>query len=257
MSEKLVPVEEKGWRMGFGNLMRKEFLAWFGTSDWWQNALLWTAIASFFAIPFIGDPPAALFIFVIMSSIFTSIATIIITQEKILDEKRYGTAAWVLSKPVSRVSFILSKLIPNGVGLFFSMNLVPGIVLFLVFNFTGNPLPADTFFLGILAMGLWVIFLEFFTITLGTFFDEEGPVMAPGFIMLFIIFNLGPSAIVGEFSPFGLWLTAAAFFGGTFEADTPSPDNWIYPLGVNMIATVAIIIILALIAIWRFKKEEF
>ncbi|MBD3406292.1 MAG: ABC transporter permease subunit [Candidatus Lokiarchaeota archaeon] len=257
MSETLVQVEEQGWRMGLGNLMRKEFRAWFATNDWWQNALLWTALASFFALPFLGDPPAAMFIFVIMSTIFTSIATIIITQEKILDEKRFGTAAWVLSKPVSRVSFILSKLIPNAVGLFFSMNLVPGIVLFIVFTLAGTPLPANTFFLGILAMGLWVIFLAFFTITLGTFFDEEGPVMAPGFVMLFIIFNLGPSAILGEFSPFGLWLTAAAFFGGTFEADTPSPDSWIYPYGVNMIATLGIIIILTLIAIWRFRKEEF
>jgi hypothetical protein len=37
-------VEEKGWRRGLGNLLQGEYSAWFKSSRWWKQILLWFSI---------------------------------------------------------------------------------------------------------------------------------------------------------------------------------------------------------------------
>ncbi len=38
------PVNESGWRAGFGNLLRKESGDWWSTRRWWSQALIWGAV---------------------------------------------------------------------------------------------------------------------------------------------------------------------------------------------------------------------
>ena len=48
--EEFILVEEYGWRMGLSNMVRKEFTAWFGSSAWWKQALIWSVVLSFIAV---------------------------------------------------------------------------------------------------------------------------------------------------------------------------------------------------------------
>jgi hypothetical protein len=133
--------------------------------------------------------------------------------------------------------------------------LIPGAVVFaLVFALTGGTAPF-TFFLGLVPMALWVIFLQFFTICLGTFFDKEGEVMGPPFMLMFLLFQLGSMQYIGELSPFGLWILAQIYIGGsTLMEFTPSAA---LPIGTTIVATLVVIALLTIVSIWRFNREEF
>jgi ABC-2 type transport system permease protein len=106
----LEPLHESGWRGGLSNLMRAGFGSWWGTKEWWIQALLWTVVINGSLAAFIwGDAPDELDVFTLYSvmSMFAAIAVAIVMQEAIVGEKRSGTAAWVLSKPASRQAFML------------------------------------------------------------------------------------------------------------------------------------------------------
>ena len=47
-------------------------------------------------------------------------------------EKREGTASWVLSKPLTRLAFVLSKVIANSVGVMVTMIIVPFCISFTI-----------------------------------------------------------------------------------------------------------------------------
>ncbi len=255
--EEFVLVEEHGWRMGLSNMVRKEFTAWFGSSAWWKQALIWSVVLSFIVVSgAVAEPDFGLIMFVLMGSIFMTIATIIASQEFILEEKRTGSAAWVLSKPLSRTAFIVAKLFPNALNLIVSLVFIPGVVVFGIMFLLSGGTTSFTFFLGLIPLALWVIFLQFFTICLGTFFEKEGEVMGPPFFMMLLLFQLGPMQYIGELSPFGLWILAQIYIGGLNApmAFTPSAA---LPIGTPIIATLFIIALLTLISIWRFNREEF
>ena len=239
------PVTETGWRMGFNQLVKKELKTWFGTSAWWQQGLLWTLILVMFGSVGLGDPEAGLFIFYMMATIFPSIAIIIISQERILEDKRSGSAEWVLSKPVSRTGFIIAKLLPAALGFIVSMTLIPGILFYLVAVAMGTTVPFGTFLVSLVPLMLWQVFLSWLTICLGTFFDNEGPVMAVPFPFLFIGPSLAQHPDFGPFGPWGLVMNSVSIVSdGLFP---------IYPI----IITVGVLLVLALLAVFRFKQHEF
>jgi len=85
--EEFILVEEYGWRMGLSNMVRKEFTAWFGSTAWWKQALIWSIVLSFIVVGgAVAGPEIGLVMFVLMGSIFMTIATIIASQEFILEE---------------------------------------------------------------------------------------------------------------------------------------------------------------------------
>ncbi|MFW9918397.1 MAG: hypothetical protein ACFFED_02270 [Candidatus Thorarchaeota archaeon] len=239
------PVTETGWRMGFSTLLKKELKTWFGTSAWWQHALLWSAILVMFGSVGLGDPEAGPFIFYMMATIFPSIAVIIISQERILEDKRSGSAAWVLSKPVSRTGFILSKLLPSALGFAVSMIFIPGILFYLVAVAMGSTIALVPYLASLVPLILWHLFLSWLTMCLGTFFEKEGPVMAVPFPFLFFGPNLAQHPDLGPFGPWGLVMNSVSLASdGTFP---------IYPIFI----TIGILVVLAIVAIIRFGKHEF
>ena len=255
--EEFILVEEHGWRMGLSNMVRKEFTAWFGSSAWWKQALIWSVVLSAIVVSgAVVAPEIGFLMFVIMGSILMTVATIIASQEFILEEKRTGSAAWVLSKPLSRTSFIVAKLFPNAINLIVSLVFIPGVVVFTIMFLISGGTTSFTFFLALVPMALWVIFLQFFTICLGTFFEKEGEVMGPPFFMMILLFQLGQMQYIGELTPFGLWILAQIYIGGSSSSMTFNPSTAL-PIGITMVSTVLILIILTIISIWRFKREEF
>lgn len=239
------PVTETGWRMGFSSLFKKELKTWFGTSAWWQQAGLWSLILVLFGTVMIGEPDAGVFIFYFMAMIFPGIAIIIISQERILEEKRSGSAAWVLSKPVSRTAFIIAKLIPSALGFCFSMILVPGILFYVVASALGAILQLGTFLVTLIPLMLWHLFLSWLTMCLATFFEKEGPVLAVPFPFLFIGPSLAQHPVYGPYGPWGLLTYSINMINGD-----PYP---VYPI----IITVVILVVLAILAVVRFRQHEF
>jgi len=239
------PVTGTGWRMGFGALFKKEMKTWFGTNAWWQQAGLWSVILVLFGSVGIGDPEAGVFIFYMMAMIFPGIAIIIISQERILEEKRSGSAAWILSKPVSRTAFVLTKFIPSAIGFCFSMMLVPGLLFYVLATYMGASLQFFTFLGSLVPLMLWQLFLSWLTMCLATFFEKEGPVMAVPFPFLFIGPSLAQHPIYGPLGPWGLLQYSIGMTTGVPYSILP------------IIITVVILILFLIVAVFRFGKHEF
>jgi ABC-2 type transport system permease protein len=177
----LVLVHERAWRAGLSNLMSAGLAAWWKTKEWWIQALLWTAVINGSVSVIIwGDAPDELEVFMLYGviSMFAAIAVAIIMQEAIVGEKRSGTAAWVLSKPASRPAFMLSKLVPNAVGVVATMVAIPSVFLLLQVTLSGIDASPARFALGASVVALNLMFYLTLTLMLGTLFDSAGPVIA-------------------------------------------------------------------------------
>ena len=73
-----------------------------------------------------------LMLFNIFMGLAGAIGVSILMQTAVVGEKRSGTAAWVLSKPVSRVAFIIAKLIANSTGIVVTLVLAQGLIAYLI-----------------------------------------------------------------------------------------------------------------------------
>ena len=161
----LQPVKERGWRRGFANLLRKENGEWWHTRRWWLQSLLWLLIINgilavgIWVVPIVAPEEAVettenLGIFIQLMSLFPMFAVIVITQGAVIGEKQSGTAAWIMSAPVSRSAFILAKLVANAVGFFVTIILVQGLVAYVQLSLSdGSPLPLVPY-LAMLALSL-------------------------------------------------------------------------------------------------------
>jgi hypothetical protein len=94
-------------------------------------------------------------------------------------------------------------------------------------------------------MMLWQMFLVFLTLCMETFFDAAGPIMAAPFAFLFVGINLGQHPVIGQYGPWGLFQVSISLtYGGN------------YPI-TPVIASVIVLFVLVVLAIWRFRKHEF
>jgi ABC-2 type transport system permease protein len=107
----LTEVDPRGWRGGIGNLTRKEMTQWWRTKMWWIQLLVWVALLDGVTILMMltGDGEASAIAeevvrtFPGLAVITIAIGVVVTVQGSIVGERELGTAAWVLSKPVSRV----------------------------------------------------------------------------------------------------------------------------------------------------------
>jgi ABC-2 type transport system permease protein len=177
----LQEIHTVGWRAGLSTLMGAGFGAWWKTKDWWIQALLWTAIINGSVATVVwGDAPNEIDAFGLygIMTMFGAIAVAIIMQEAIVGEKRSGTAAWVLSKPVSRQAFMLSKLVPNAVSVVATMIAIPTVFLYLQLSLADIDVSIPLLALGALVAALNLMFYLTLTLMLGTLFNSAGPVIA-------------------------------------------------------------------------------
>lgn len=255
-------VQETGWRGGLRNLLRADFGVWFGTRLWWTQGLIWIAVINGILAGVLWsssegpDVPTGLTLYCVFSALFPAIAVVIIMQDAIVGEREAGTAAWVLSKPVSRAAFVLSKLFPNLAGVLVSMILLPGAIAYAQLSAAqGAPLPVGRFLAG---QGLlWVYNSYYLTLTLmlGTFFTHRAPVIG---IPLALAFGqqmlLGLLPFLAKVLPWSVAMPLGDTDRSIISAvmlGQPLPD--LTPL----FATSLSIVIFVAVALWRFEKEEF
>lgn len=271
----LQPVGTRGGLRGFGNLLNHEHHLWWGGRKWLLQLLIWVvllngsvaflgiaALASKDELKATGAPeltPESIYmmeiqLFFQFASICTAVGAVISAQGAIIQEKQMGTAAWILSKPVSRTAFVLAKLLAHSFA-FLVLAVVATAIVFCgeIYLLAGIvPAPLDL----LAGMGIWALLVLFYltlAIMLGTFFNSRGAVLgiALGFMFAgFVIPNALPDAAM--FFPWMLGEIALVLALGS-RAPQPLPSTAIIPV----IATILWIVIFVVAAIWRFGKEEF
>lgn len=198
-----LPRTGSGRLAGFGNLLNKELGEWFGTRRWLWQSLIWLILINGF-IAFIlyllptNDPTEmegpdmqplnimALSMFFSFATVAGSIGMIILVQDEIIQEKQSGTAAWILSKPVARPAFILSKWLSNIIGGLIFIVALPGTVTAAEISLAGQPAtPLLPFLAGATVVGLTLIFYISLVIMLGVLFEQRGPVLGAAFGIMF------------------------------------------------------------------------
>jgi ABC-2 type transport system permease protein len=255
-------VEEGGWQGGLRNLMRADFGKWFRTRQWLVQSLIWIAVIDGILAGVLWGSPQpqpiseTVVLFNIFTAMFPSVAVVIILQDAIVGEREAGTAAWVLSKPVSRTAFILSKLIPNLIGCFLCMILLPGLVAYALFYMVyGASLDPLRFLAGLGVLWIYIAYYLTLTLMLGTLFDHRAPVIGIPLALIFgqqMIFGMLP--FLAKVLP---WTVAAPLgdqsssIASALILGQPLPD--LTPLYF----TIASIIIFVAVALWRFQREEF
>ncbi|MGD2251339.1 MAG: ABC transporter permease subunit [Anaerolineales bacterium] len=259
----LQAVVERGWRSGMTNSLRKELGAWWNTRKWWIQSLVWLLVINgFIALPIwaerqtrMGGVMAARECFGILLAIFgpfAAIGVVILVQGAIVGEKRSGTAAWMLSNPVSRASFILSKLIANTIGILAIVVALQGAVAYLQISIrTGAFLPVVPF---MAAMGLQALILLFYlalALMLGAFCGIRGPVI--GIPIAFIVAEDLISQLVAKSVPWLPWLLPKKLSEMSVAVAAGQP----LPSVIPIVATVLFSSLFVVAAIWRFGREEF
>ena len=266
----LHPVTTRGWRAGYNNLFRKENRDWWGTRSWLVQAIIWTAIligilatllftpmeddASLLALG--GRSALGLTIFFAVAGAALPVGAIIMGQEEVLDEKRSGTAAWILSKPVSRVAFIVAKVTANAIGILIILVLLEGALAYgLIAIVTGHAFPVLPYLGALGVLYLNVMFYFLFSLMFSAATNSRGAAIGIPMAVLFsyqFIVSLAPWTL--QIMPWGLTnpgsgarelpLVAAVALG---QPVSPTP----------IIATLLWCALFVGIALWKFNRDEF
>jgi ABC-2 type transport system permease protein len=261
-------VKEAGWKRGLGNLLRGEYSSWFKSSRWWKHILMWFSIVNVMMIIMIiaaadaakegSDGPPVLFMYGIFGGMFVAFGVMIIMQRVLVREKQAGTAAWVLSKPVTRTAFVVSRLVVNSIAILLTSVIAPGVVLYFslgLFSEIGWLSP-----FGFAAALVMVMLHTFYWIALvlmmGTLVESTSAVIAVPMVLYFV-FWYGPSLIpqlmyispiLLTFSPVPEQMSALSV---AFMTGGPV-FSWL-----PLISTVVSCVIFIAVAIRRFNRQEF
>src|SRR3954453_16598695 len=136
----LQPAKRHGGLRGLANLLRKEHGLWWSTRAWWVHALLWPLIVNgavvVVAFSFAKEPNTTALqtadivttLFFLISGQAAALGAIVTTQGTVVGEKQRGTAAWIMSKPVSRAAFLLSKFVAQAVNVTLMAIVIPSLI---------------------------------------------------------------------------------------------------------------------------------
>lgn len=262
-NNKMIPVVGSGWQRGLNNVLSGEMHGWFATRRWWVQILIWTASVNLIYFIVALTTPAeranlstTLLLFHIFMGLAGPIGVSIVMQSAVVGEKRSGTAAWVLSKPVSRTAFILSKLIANVTGMAVTMVIVQGLIAYLITAFMlGHVLPIPSFLASLSIHLANILFYLTLTLLTGVLFEQTAPVIAIPLAVLFaqnILMSFFP--VLAKFFP---W-TLAIPVGGD---KTPSialnlMTGVAIPSYTPLYTALAAAVVFVVIALWVFEKQE-
>jgi ABC-2 type transport system permease protein len=271
--QNLLPARGSGWLAGFGNMFAKEMGEWFQTRRWLWQLLIWlTIINGFVGIilfvlpilesftpginsamekPFEGFPAGtmALTHYFTIAVLTGTIGMIILAQDEIIQEKQSGTAAWILSKPVARPAFILTKLMSNITGgLVFIVALPALVTLGEIYLDIHQVVSLVPFLAGVGVFMLGLFFYLSLAILLGVLFQSRGPVMGIPFAIL-----LG-GGLISSFIPQIAYVLPATMdkIAQSIVLGYPLPAMF-----VSQIVSAAVLsIVFILAALWRFQRIE-
>jgi ABC-type transport system involved in multi-copper enzyme maturation permease subunit len=209
--------------VGFGHMLKKQMRDWYGTRKW-----LWVGGASALlgaAFPFLmylasqvaaseGEAiPVKMLIdmpMILLGTILV-IVPVLLAMGEVVEEKKSGTAAWIMSKPASRYGFILSKWVAITVNVVLLSLLLPGATAFALSSVLFNV----SFSITSIAGALGILALYYTTVVAATLFfsvvlKSQGAVAAVvlGAMLLLPMINFMP--LVVELMPTTMFHIASA-----------------------------------------------
>ena len=266
--QSLIIDQTRGWRLGLRNLIARENNKWWKTSRWWIQTIVWGLITNgilvlmLFVMPLVVDLfpnvdpaqleslPNGVEIFFSMAGLAFPIGVVILVQGSVINEKELGTAEWILSKPVSRSAFILSKFFSHALGILITMVVFQsGFAYGLIWLNQGAPLPVWAFFKGVVVLVIMLFFYLSLVLMMEVLSDKRGTVLA---------FGLG-SALGGmllvQLLPFLVYVTPFALgnLAPLIVLGTP-PEN--LPVMLPIISTAVMGFIFLVIALTRFNHND-
>ncbi len=257
-----------GWRMGMRNLMRKENGEYWKTRQLWVQIIIWMAIiAGSLLFIIFGFPKAAqisgetigdieLYQIAIqvlfgISNIGITVGVIIRAQDEIIGEKTAGTAAWVLSKPASRVAFYMSKLLSNSLSILTVTIMLPFLVTLGILWFRFPGFEMSGFLLAIMVLIIHAFFYLSLSLMLGVFSERRSLVLSVTMGLLFggqIMMNFIKELLF--FTPFGLSQVMIAL---ATEGVSALPLTLWIPIGITFLSSL----IFVTQSIIKIQKLEF
>jgi ABC-2 type transport system permease protein len=205
-----------------------------------------------------GQGESVLFMYGLFGGMFVAFGVMIIMQRVLIAEKRAGTAAWVLSKPVTRTAFVVSRLAVNSIAILLTSVIVPGVIFYLtlgLFSEYGWLSPLG-FAAGLLMVAVHTFFWIALVLMMGTLSESSGAVIGVPMILYFVLW-MGSGMIPGliyisplllTFSPDEGQMSALAV---SFMTGEPV-FSWL-----PLISTVFFSVLFIAIAIRRFNRQEF
>lgn len=281
-AKNLKSIESQGWSAGLRNMLKKENAKWWNWKSLAIQLIIWTAIINsmvamaVFIIPQMpipadvrdqvnasGDAEAVqaldfspagilmlgLSMFFQISGMALLIGGVIIAHDSILKERESGTAAWLLSKPISRKAFVLSKLVANVSGLLLIVITVQAAIAYAQISIaTGALVSMPAFLGGVGIMAVNSLFYMVLALTLGAFTLSRGTTLGlPILVGIVGSFLLQFVSELQYVTPWTLGSMALAMAEGA-----PLPDWAILPI----IATILWTLAFAGAAVWKFERAE-
>ena len=252
-------------RSGFVGYLWGEALPWLG----WRGLvrlLVWTGLPSgivYVSVVTDWDPT-----WITLGSVdevidwvwlFAAIGAIVVTVGPVVGERRRGTAAWVVSQPVSRTGYVVGKVIVHGAGVAVTMVAIPGLVAYAWLPHVepargfAVPLPSlGRHLAGLGVVALVTTLLVALVVMLGTLVPRRGPVTGVAAILLIFLMvpisgfgwsRFLPGMLIDWTRPTEMSAIAEYLFGGTVP-------------GEAVAVTAAAIVVCVAIAVVRFRRVE-
>jgi len=264
----LQAVDESNWLRGFANLFQKENREWWATRRWLLHAVLWTVMINgiiafvVFVVPALlpqMEPEEAGTFNVVaqgvqglfqLGTVGLAIGAVILAQDEILGERLSGVTEWILSKPVSRDAYVLSKLVANAIGVLILLVALQMTIAYVLISVAGgSPLPAGPYLIGFVGLALHTLFYLALTLMMGVLVEDRGRLLGVPMGVLFggLLF----ASFLGTLSMFTPWSLTGALTATVLQLTMPVPV-WI-PLASTALLTAACVAV----TLWKFRRLEF
>ena len=267
-SSELQRVELGGWRTGLANLLQKEIRAWWRSRRWLVQGLLWATVLN-------GFVAFALFIVPLMAEI-TGVAevqemdrlasgvqalfqigavalaagAIILVQDAIIGERQLGVTEWLLSKPISRSAYVLSKLLAHSLGILVVLVGLQGAIAYGLLSLAGGePFPLAPYLVGMIGLALHTVFSLALTLLMGVLTDSRSKLL--GVSLGTLLGGLLIAGLLGNLAMLTPWSLAGALPATVMGVPLPLPI-WL-PIGV----TAGLSLIFMAVALYKFERVEF
>jgi len=264
-------VELTGWRTGLANLLGKENRAWWASRRWLVHSLLWAVVVNgllalmLFVIPqaqakVLGDEvEIAEILSMGVQALFQlapfalALGAIILVHGAVIGERQLGVTEWLLSKPVSRPAYVLSKLFAHGLGVLVILVGLQGAIAYGLLSLAmGEPFPLLPYLVGMAGLAVHTLFYLALALMMGVLTTSRTKLLGASLGVLLIGWLVTPIGLsVSTFvmlMPFTLVHILPAAVQGA-----PLPLSIWLPIGVTAILSV----IFVAVALARFERLEF
>jgi ABC-2 type transport system permease protein len=255
-------VELSGWRTGLGNLLRKENRAWWASRRWLVHVVLWTVIVNgivaataLVLAPAVGRDPLGIGVEMLfkLGGMAMAIGAIVLVHDATIGERQLGVTEWLLSKPVSRPAYVLSKLFAHSLAvLVILVGLQAALGYGLLWLAAGEPLPLGPFLAGVAGLAVSTLFYLALTLMLGVLTANRIALLGAslGLALLgFVVVPLGATVSTWVMlTPFALIHVLPAVVLGT-----PLPLSVWVSIGITALLSVLCVVV----TLARFERLEF